>query len=107
MTLHGSLIAIKDRLSMKVFPYVMGMTAHGDGLFRGSNGRMYGVDTGQLGIMDARLATHPGTISSMMFEWFESQHQSASDVSVDTRRGVFKISSADMHNMHLEIDTRS
>ena len=77
-------------------PYVMGRTAHGDGLFRGSNGKMYGVDTGQLGIMDARLAKNPGTMM------FGSRHSFALDVSVDIRRGVFKISSA---NMHIEIDT--
>ena len=79
-------------------PYVIGSTTHGDGIFKGSNGEHYGTDTGQLGIMDARLVRAPDIIL------FGSRHQFASDVSIQIWSGVFKISSADMQ---FEIDTGS
>ena len=78
-------------------PYVLGDTAYGDGMFKGSNGKVYGVDSGQLGVMDARMAERPEKIM------FGSRHQFSEAFSVEIWQGVFKISG---NGMHLEIDTR-
>ena len=80
--------------------YMVGPTAYGDGLFRGSNGRDYSVDSGHLGIVDAKLAGIDD-IANKKSGW-SSLHHFTSDVSVEYLGGKFKFSSKDMQ---LDIDT--